>query len=80
MEIHLFHSSRVTHRIGLLVADHKQHNASRTKAELARTILGTCAVFRESLDLSPNKNGGDVSTPLHSFPWVGVAQKLLTLQ
>ena len=69
MEIHLFHSSRVTHptnqsigRIGLLVADHKQHNASRTKAELARTILRTCAVSGESLDLSPNKNGGDVST------------------
>jgi hypothetical protein len=41
-------------------ADHKRHNASRTKeeeAELARTILATCAISGETLDLTPNKDG-----------------------
>lgn len=41
-------------------ADHKRHNMSRTReeeAEFARTILGTCAISGETLDLSPDNHG-----------------------
>ena len=41
-------------------ADHKRFNAPRTKeeeAKLARTILCTCGVSGEALDLSSNKEG-----------------------